>query len=306
MKRKIVNWFYFLIGVFFLLLAKIKYYLFGYNTPKTFSINETQRCIKQDVKIVDGWMTNLNHYVAENKLSIKNKHILELGPGSDLGIGLYLLSKSVKKYTAVDVYDLVSLVPNQFYDAFFSYLKEQEEYDNVASLREELDKTKKGCGAKLNYVCRKDFDIVKALNGDKVDIVFSNASFEHFDDIEKTIKSVSEVTLPGALFVVAIDLQTHSRWIREKDPNNIYRYPEWLYRLLTQQSSPNRIRPYQYKEALEKYGWGNIVINPGLVLPEDKYQFVKEYLNKNFRDSINQMDYLSVWMYATKLNLTNT
>ena len=88
-----------------------------------------------------------------------------------------------------------------------------------------------------------------------MDIVFSQAAFEHFDDVQRTIQELSAGCSSNAVAIISVDLQTHSRWIRDKDPNNIYRYPDWLYNKFYFKGTPNRVRPYEYKELFEKYGW---------------------------------------------------
>ncbi|MDR1525129.1 MAG: class I SAM-dependent methyltransferase [Tannerella sp.] len=296
MKRLLVNGFYFCSGIVFLILAKIKNKWMGYS-PKTFSMEEINRCIEYDIHVVDDWLKHLKEYKPD--LTIRDKQILELGPGSDLGVGLYLLSKSAKKYTAVDVYDLASKVSPEFYSAFFTYLEEKYKTD-TRRLKEELGKTMRQDNDQLNYVCRKDFDLVKAVGDAQIEVVFSNAAFEHFSDFRKTIKDLSRITAPGAVLVVSVDLRTHSRWIRDKDPNNIYRYPDVLYKLLKFNSSPNRIRPYQYRKAFEDCGWKEIVIQPEMTLDSARLAYFQACLNKKFKDPANQMEYLTIWICAVK------
>ena len=202
---------------------------------------------------------------------LNGKRVLELGPGSDLGVGLYLLSKGAGEYNAVDVNNLVQTVPQTFYEELFTYLKSMNDEIDELLLRGELDKTINGRNNKLNYVCRNDFNISSALDRRKVDVVFSQAAFEHFDNIEETIESLSNVAVKGAIAIILIDLKTHSRWIRDKDPINIYRYPDWIYRSFHFRGIPNRVRPYQYKDAFKKHGWGNVKIEPGKLLSDDNF-----------------------------------
>ena len=296
MKKTFVNGFYFCAGIIFLLLAKIKNSILTYS-PKTFSMAEVERCIKYDIKVVNDWLKHLEEYIPT--YTIQDKRILELGPGSDLGVGLYLLSKSAKRYTAVDVYDLASNVSSDFYNSFFSYLQEKEQTDTIP-LEEELRKTRNRTNDKLNYVCVPDFNFTETMGDDKIDIIFSNAAFEHFSNFRKTIQDLNQVVLPGTVLIASVDLRTHSRWIRDKDPNNIYRYSNRFYRLFHFYSSPNRMRPYQYHEVLEQNGWGNIVIQPEMSLDNKRLVYFQNHLDKNFRDAVNQMDYLTVWICATK------
>lgn len=296
------NWVYFYAGIVFLVLAKGKNMVGGYSSPKTFSIDETKKCIEYDVNVVDCWLSHLQDYVSADKIdAIQGKSVLELGPGSDLGIGLYLLEKGASEYNAVDVNNLVQSVPDSFYEEFFSHLRSKGKAVNEPFLRMELEKLRRGDNDKLNYVCRKDFNILSALGARKVDVIVSQAAFEHFDDINETIASLSKVAETGAVAVLLVDLKTHSRWIRAKDPVNIYRYPAWLYRLFYFRGIPNRVRPYQYKNAFERHGWGNLKIEPAGLLSDDGYESVKRYVSKEFQLEKNQMNYLSVWICATKL-----
>ena len=66
----------------------------------------------------------------------------------------------------------------------------------------------------------------------------------------------------GWTLSVHIDLETHSRWIRDKDPANIYRYPRWLYRLFHFPGQPNRLRPADYRQAFINAGWKNVRTSP--------------------------------------------
>ncbi len=84
--------------------------------------------------------------------------------------------------------------------------------------------------------------------------------------------------------------------IREKDPNNIYRFPEWLYRLFYFRGIPNRVRPYQYKKALEQFGWKNVTVSPLKAIKNPPYSG----MNNAFSSDKNQMDYLSIIICAKK------
>jgi SAM-dependent methyltransferase len=232
------NGFYFAAGIAFLALAKAKHMLQGYSTPKPFSLSDADRCIDYDVHVAEQLLGHLRAYGG----SIENARVLELGPGSDLGLGLYLLSKGAASYTAFDRHDLATRVPPAFYVRLGEKLNIPIALDRV------------------RYVAREDFDVAASLPPQSIDLVLSNAAFEHFDDVERTVRQLGEVVRPGGNIVAVIDLQTHSRWIRERDPNNIYRYPRWFYRLFYAPGQPNRVRPAQYRQFFERAGWRNVVV----------------------------------------------
>jgi len=284
-------------GLLFLLLAKVKHSMLGYSSPKPFDLADTERCATYDIEVVDGWLTHLgDHLGADANLAIAGKDVLELGPGSDLGIGLYLLSKGVRTYSACDVNDLAVAAPDEFYEVLLNRVSLGLEAGRVDQLRADLASTREGRQSPLNYVVREDFDLVEAFGENVIDIVFSQAAFEHFDDFDATVRSLSAVCRSGAVIVAQIDLKTHSRWIRDKDPNNIYRYPEWLYSALAFRGAPNRVRPNRYVNAFERHGWTGVTVTPVSRLGA----FDDFGVDAAFRDRASQMDLLSVVLCARR------
>ena len=288
---------FYITGIGFLALAKAKNILQGYSSPKPFDISETARCIEYDIRVAEHWLTHLKKYT-HSAYSLTGKNVLELGPGSDLGIGIYLLSKGCSQYNGCDVNDLMKSTPDSFYEQFFGKLESINSQANIHFLRRQLEEAKTGKPSRLNYVVRNDFDIVSAFGESAVDLVLSQASFQQFDDIDATISQLSRVCKPGAMLIAEIDLKTHSRWIRDKDPNNIYRYPSYVYNTFSFRGIPNRVRPFQYEEALERSGWTDISITPLTQL--DGHDSSYSGVDKTFADKRNQMDYLSIMICARK------
>ena len=118
MKKFLSNKLFYVVGLGFLTLSKVKNLLLNYSTPKNFGYSELSRCVDHDFLTVDNWIHYLQNYT-KNKISVTGKNILELGPGSDLGVGLRLLSKGCMKYNAIDVNNLIKNVPDKFYEEFF-------------------------------------------------------------------------------------------------------------------------------------------------------------------------------------------
>ncbi|HEY8094986.1 MAG TPA: hypothetical protein VIE65_02690, partial [Methylobacter sp.] len=104
----------------------------------------------------------------------------------------------------------------------------------------------------------------------------------------------------NAVAVISVDLQTHSRWIRDKDPNNIYRYPDWLYNMFYFKGTPNRIRPYEYKELFEKYGWRDVTMRSQTKLDGSRVEKESPYLAGAFRADKSEMGSLSVLICARR------
>lgn len=296
------NVFYYFAGLPFLALAKTKNVLRGYSTPKPFDVRDTDRAINYDFQVVEDWLAHLRQY-GGNRLSLTERNVLELGPGSDLGIGLLLLAKGARSYNACDVNDLVKKVPDGFYRAFLARVERTESDADLARLRRALGAARSGSADGINYVVRDDFDLVKAFGRESMDFVFSQAAFEHFDDIDATVAQLTAVCKPGAIVVAEIDLMTHSRWIRDKDPNNIYRYHERVYRLFNFRGIPNRVRPYRYRNAFERNGWSKVITVPRLTRGD--HRSAASGMTGVFRDDVNEMGHLSIVLCATKGGVPN-
>lgn len=278
-------------------LAKVKHMLRGYASPKPFGMSEVDRCVAYDIKVVDEWLAYFERYT-KGEGSLDGKHVLELGPGSDLGAGMYLLSKGAYQYNACDVNSLVTSAPDKFYQRLYQRLQTMEPQTNVDFLQQQLDALKAGQPSRLNYVVRDDFDLIAAFGEETMDVVFSQAAFEHFDDVEATVSRLTSVCKPGAIAVIEVDLKTHSRWISDKDPNNIYRYSEAIYNLFKFRGIPNRVRPYEYVDAFRRFGWQNIELIP--ISQQRDTENSYSGMDKQFSAPKNQMDYLSIMICATR------
>lgn len=271
----LTNPFYYAAGIGFLALAKAKHSLQGYRTPRPIPTCDFEQIGDYDLRVVDEWLGNLERYAG---MGVEGKRVLELGPGADLGTGLYLLHKGAAAYTAFDAHDLRGLVA----PAFYEYLGER--LGSAVSPE------------RLGYVCRSDFDLLEAFPQERFDLVFSQAAFEHFDNVELTLAQLGRRVRPGGVLIAEVDLQTHSRWIRDKDPNNIYRYSDRLYDLLRFRGAPNRVRPGEYASFLARYGWDQVRL-----IPSRQTDLVRqEHLADRFRDPCNDMDWISVTLCATR------
>jgi SAM-dependent methyltransferase len=294
--RRTANTVHYLVGLGFLFLNKLRHTLQGYTTPRTFSMSDFKQAIDYDNSVVNNWLGYLNDYAPT--ISVENKVVLELGPGADLGVGLLLLANHAKQYLAMDVHNLVATVPNQFYEDLFSMIANKKPRAPIAELRNEWEQYKKHAANRLRYVCDPGFNL-NVFVDTPIDIVFSQAAFEHFDAVDKTIEQVSQLVNPGAILIAEVDLQTHTRGIKDWDPLNIYRYANSLYTFFKFKGSPNRVRPHHYREILTKHGWDNIRLVPKAILDPTYVETVRNSLDPQFRPD-EHLSYLSFMLCATK------
>jgi len=297
---KVRNFLYHCAGGAILVANKIRHAVGGYRTPRPFAASQIARGVKYDFDVVDGWLAALQRY-NDGRVHISGRSVLELGPGSDFGVGLILLGLGAANYTGVDAHNLVTAASGAFYDHLFDELAGHSNIEtDIDTLRRELDLAQGGTGQRLCYHCSRDFDL-SVIADDSIDLIVSQAAFEHFDDVRRTIQQTSKLASPGAVLVCEIDLATHTRWIRDRDPLNIYRFSDEWYNLMKFSGSPNRLRPQAYRDMLAEAGWGNIELFPLSVLDENYLAKVQPSLADRFTDEASQMEYLSVALCAEKL-----
>lgn len=293
------NAFFYLAGLLFLAAAKAKHLVTGASSsatllPRALEATDIQQCIDSDIRTVTDWLSSLKAYT--DGYSLEGQIVLELRPKTDLGIGLYLLAKGCFQYNACDVYDYMKTAPDSFYRQLFGKLSLSEDQKKIDFLRQQLAAAKAGYPSRINRLVRDDSDLVAAFGNETVDLVFSQSALEHFEDISTTLAQLNSVCKPGAILISQVELTAPSTWMRENDPNNIYRYAKPLYNALRTRDTHNRMRPFQYQEALERHGWTKVSIYPVTKIDEDLgYAGV----NEAFRDRKNQMDYLSIVICAT-------
>ncbi len=266
--------FYFLAGLPFLILAKGKNIARGYTTPRTSSWTDIDHSVEYDITVAQCLLKDMTRY----GVSLEGRDVLELGPGSDLGVGYCVLAHGAKSYTGFDVNPLGTTTPPELYER----------------LRQRLDASGTSWPTtQPQYVVRRDFDLRHAFKPDSFDIVFSQFAFEHFDEPLETIRQLPGVIRPGGVVIAQIDLKTHSRWIRDKDPLNIYRYPDWLYGMFHFSGQPNRVRPGKYRHVLSEDGWIGVQTFYGSRVEPIRYA-------KRFRNPENEMEYLTVTICAMR------
>ena len=282
---------------------KLRHAVRGYRRPRPFPVTEFERAVDYDLGVVAAWRRRLRDYLGRDH-ELAGQRVLELGPGADLGVGLHLLQLGAARYDAFDVHNLAVAAPRAFYDRLLARLQEIERSGtdmriDRTEFERQLDRALRGEGDRLHYVCRPDFDL--AVFGERtIDLVVSQAAFEHFDDVAAVMRGLSRIVKPGGLLVAEIDLQTHTRWIRERDPLNIYRYGDRVYDLFRFRGSPNRARPGEYAAHLAEHGWERVVIVPDRVADEAYVASVRPALAARFRGEGESLGYLSIYVCATR------
>lgn len=275
---------YYLAGIGFLGLAWAKNRLRGYVTPDTVEDADPAGRAEHVIDAVQTW----RRFLPAN--AITGKDVLELCPGASLGTGALLLAHGARSYRAVDAFPLAARENPAFRLDVVALPEAGIDDDNSRQAQAAL---RASDGDRFSYAVDRGFDIVSLCDGRSFDLIVSSASFEHFDDIDTTIAQISRVARPGAISAHLVDFQTHSRWVRDQDPNNIYRYPDAMYRLFGFPGQPNRKRPDDYIAAFEREGWVNVRVIEAASIPARQLGQSTSGLSRRFQRPGAQMQMLA-------------
>lgn len=280
---------FFGVGLAFLGLACAKQRIQGYTTPTDFPRDDWARSIEH----VRGIVADIRKFLRLKGWAdkIAGSAVLELGPGATLGTGVVLAGLGAAHYQAVDAFPLARATPAGFYLALAD--AELEPGIDRAKVRSAAQAFSLDGGEYVSYAVDRTLPVAEMVGGRKFDLIVSNAAFEHVGDIAATIGKLTDIAAPGAVFLAMIDFQTHSRWVREHDPNSIYRFPDWLYRALSFDGQPNRCRPRDYVAALGRCGWTDTEVFAVQRAPSDYVAWSRQGLAPRFRGDDSDMEILT-------------
>lgn len=301
-----MNHLLFLIGLIVGLPNALRRRIFGYGHPRPIHKKAIKENISYDIAVVENFEKHLKRYLSQTS-PLLGKAVLEIGPGPDLGTGIVFLAKGAKNYTAIDRFSL--LRENQyFYEVLLNEL-EQNHLIFSETRQKELKHIISETGKKTDL--ENPMFVYKKLEGQrkehfrlnqKFNFVFSQAVLEHIDNVAEIFKSMYENLEAGGTICHEIDFQTHASIIRNRDPLNILRYPEWLYRsCLYFPGAPNRLRLSEYEAIARKTGFFNVEIIPLHTMSPSQVQNVKASLPFPFRNVSNEeLQILSAVLIARK------
>lgn len=251
----------------------VRHRLEGYRTPRTFDESDTEAAAEYAQVVVD-------RIEGLGGIGWGGRRVLEIGPGSDLASGAVMMHRGAASYRAIDA------------------------FDNRREVKPELwRRLEESLGAPIDPAALRftlaTFPSLPELDGE-YDLIVSNATLEHIPSIGELFKALTGFAAPGCTMVHHVDAQTHMRWIRERDPLNILRYPDPLYDLLLSfPGSPNRLRAGDYRQAATTAGWADARIVPGRMADPGYIREVRPRLAKRFRTR-DDLEMLNFTLVATR------
>jgi hypothetical protein len=219
--------------------------------------NRDDELISYSKDVYNDYLRVLGKVINNPLDQLKDKIILEYGPGDFLGTGLIFLLNGAKRVYCIDRFPLVD--KEKYLDV---YKKIIQAYDS-SSLK------------KWNDILGRDIIYISAENGvyqipEKADFIVSRAVLEHCNDLDSTFKNMNYNLNTNGIMIHKADLTSHGT--HRKSPLDFLTYSPIIWSLMTSQKGyPNRWRRNTYRELSNRNSFK-------IIFEESLYEFSKEEL----------------------------
>lgn len=235
-------------------------------------------------------------------LDIRDKLILEIGPGNSLAMAMLFIAHGAKKVYLVDRFKHL-FWDNRDIDCHKKIMEEIKEsgapYASSVVNSISFDNNRNTINFdsnKIEYRCT-DTTILPFAD-DSIDCVFSNAVLEHVHNSKQVINELARVTKKGGIGIHEIDFRDH--FVKQK-PLRLLRYPEWLWNIMSW-NRPGYTNRLRFSDYLSLFKLAGFDIQKHLTIREYKGDIGILKLNTRFKTySQDELRVLASWIMTKKI-----
>ena len=223
-----------------------------------------------DFKELDAKFENMNRFLLKNNINLKDKVILELGPGNSYINAYNFLLRGAKKVILVDKYPR-----NKFTKKQKEFSKKEIQFIRYKHPNKELFFLD-GYNLKSDYIDFVSKDLTE-INDLKVDFIYSISVMEHVKDVGGNIKKMANMLNRNGYMFHHIDMRDHYNF---SNPFLFYKYSDYVWNhLLTKEgvSYTNRLR---YDDFVQEFIKNKFIISEEKTT---KYNLREVRINKHFK-----------------------
>ena len=191
---------------------------------------------------------------------VRDKVILEYGPGDLPGVALLYMALGAKKVYCVDRFALVNISAKNaaVIDLILEKLPEGQRQRLLNCFINPRDLKSGFVPERIEYLVVKNG--LSGLHGE-IDLTISRAVLEHVNDLAATIRDMSEAMRDGAVAVHQVDLKSHN--LHRVNPLDFLEYAPWLWHLMfSHKGVPNRWRADHYRRLIAQYPFESVSFHP--------------------------------------------
>jgi len=238
-----------------------------FTSGSTHSRKTTQESLSYIDQVFDDYLQYANISIE----MLRDKSILEIGPGDNVGVALKFLAAGAKQVICLDKffskYDWMQ--QREIYRLMREQMNEQERhiFDEVIDLETGL----KSDSQKLIYIYGTGIEEAeKVWEPESFDFIISRAVFEHLYDLDAAFSVMNTVIKPGGSMLHKIDFRDHGIFSGHH-PLTFLTIPASVYRLMAYDSGkPNRKLINYYRSKAEEFKYETKILVTYIVDQEDE------------------------------------
>jgi len=223
---------------------------------------------------------------------LRDKVLLEYGPGDLPGVALLMYAYGAEKVYCVDRFPLVALSEKnqRALAAMLAALPADARARAMAAFRgSALDSNA------VEYLVRAD-----GLSGidATIDLVFSRAVLEHVNDLDATFRDMANALRPGGRALHQVDLKSHGLHKANRLDFLTWRDSVWDL-MYSGKGFPNRHRVDRYRQAAASAGLATTALRPTELARQHEIDDVRPRLAPRFRALPDEdLAWLGFWLDA--------
>lgn len=232
---------------------------------------------------------------------LRDKVVLEYGPGDIPGVALLLVAYGARKVYCADRFSLVSISSKNL------AVVRQLAHTLDEPARQRFDQCFKNPHAPEEGFNPEHIEYLVRPNGmsglqNEADIVLSRAVLEHVNDLDATFDDMLRAMKPGALALHQVDLRSHG--LHVSNPLDFLAPPYWLWKLMhSHKGVPNRWRADRYEQIIQRLGVELIAFKPTVKFEQILVTSILPSLATAFKKvSEEQLAWQGFWLAFRKNN----
>jgi SAM-dependent methyltransferase len=251
-------------------------YLYTHAGPISTGLNKMMfwKLYASDFSKLDAKFTIMYDFLQKNKLSLKDKYVLELGPGNSYINAYNFLMLGAKKVYLVDKYPRHNNTKAQK-----KFMKDELEFIAQKYGVSKLPFIGQDGSIDQNYIefIPKDLTDTTDLH---VDFIYSISVLEHIKDIGNNIMKMADILNPGGYMYHRIDMRDHFNF---NNPFLFYKYSDRTWENYCVKEGLSYTNRWRYDDFMKAFGKLNIIYEEIEKYPLPK-NIGKKFIGRNSLD----------------------
>jgi len=209
---------------------------------------------------IDATIAGYEKYGGLSPAVVRDKHVLEIGPGETIGVALWFSGAGAAHVTTVDKF--VPYLKSEFHRALYRSLLSQSDDSARRNIADAIDLTDLRLNPRrISYEYESIEHAAAELAPESVDVIVSNAVLEEIYDLDTTFAALDRVLKPGGRQVHVIDLRDYGMFSKFGfHPLEFLTVSDHIYPYMVGSSGqPNRRLIDYYRHALGALGYDTTI-----------------------------------------------